>query len=55
MKGELDYSQDEIETAQEVLQPEEEINLIRYFQNNIRIYDTDGKRMNVLQFDVDRF
>lgn len=34
---------------------EEEINLIRYFQNNIRIYDTDGKRMNVLQFDVDRF
>ena len=34
MKGELDHSQDEIETAQEVLQPEEEINLIKFIQRN---------------------
>lgn len=34
---------------------EEELEAIEYFQNTIRIYDVDGKRMNRLQFDVTRF
>lgn len=34
---------------------EEELDVIRYFQNTVRVYDVDGKRMNNLQFDVSRF
>lgn len=34
---------------------EEEVALIRYFQNTVRVYNTDGKRLNNLQFDVSRF
>ena len=34
MKGQLDSSQTEIETAQEILQPEEEINLIKFIKRN---------------------
>ena len=34
---------------------EKELELIKKFQDVIRIYDTDGNRMNNLQFDVSRF
>ena len=34
---------------------EEELEIIRYFQDSIRVYDTNGRRMNNLQFDVSRF
>lgn len=34
---------------------EEEIELIRYFQEKVRIYDTNGNLMNVLKFDTKRF
>ena len=34
---------------------EEETAVIQYFQETVRVYDTDGNRMNVLQFDVSRF
>ncbi|MBQ9162119.1 MAG: ATP-grasp domain-containing protein [Clostridia bacterium] len=34
---------------------EEELRLIEYFQKTVRIYDTNGQRMNNLQFDVSRF
>lgn len=34
---------------------EEERNIIRYFQEMIRIYDIEGNRMNLLQFDLGRF
>ena len=34
---------------------DEERELITYFQNTVRVYDTDGKRMNNLQFDISRF
>lgn len=34
---------------------ERELELINEFQSKIRVYDTDGKRMNNLQFDVERF
>lgn len=35
--------------------PEQEIEAIRYFQDSVRVYDTDGNRMNLLQFHVERF
>ena len=35
--------------------PEQEIEAINFFQNTVRVYDTDGNRMNNLQFDVKRF
>ena len=35
--------------------PAKERELITYFQNIVRVYDTDGKRMNNLQFDITRF
>lgn len=34
---------------------EEEREVITHFQNTIRIYDVDGRRMNNLQFDINRF
>ncbi len=34
---------------------EEELEIIQYFQNTIRVYDVGGKRMNNLQFDISRF
>lgn len=34
---------------------EEERATIQYFQDSIRVYDVDGNRMNLLQFDIDRF
>lgn len=35
--------------------PEQEMEAINFFQNTVRVYDTDGNRMNNLQFDVKRF
>ena len=34
---------------------DEERELITYFQSVVRVYDTEGKRMNNLQFDINRF
>lgn len=34
---------------------EEELELIQFFQSAVRVYDTDGKRLNNLQFDIARF
>ena len=34
---------------------EEELEVINYFQDNIRIYDVNGNRMNMLQFNIERF
>ena len=34
---------------------EEELELIRLFQKTIRVYGVDGRQMNTLQFDPDRF
>ena len=34
---------------------DEELDLIRYFQENIKIYDTEGNIMNALKFDICRF
>lgn len=34
---------------------EEELELIKTFQENVHIYDTDGNVMNTLKFDVERF
>lgn len=33
----------------------EEEEIIRHFQETIRVYNTEGKRMNNLQFDISRF
>ena len=34
---------------------EEELKLIRYFQENVKVYDTEGNIMNKLKFDTERF
>ena len=34
---------------------EEELELIQFFQSAVRVYDTDEKRLNNLQFDIARF